>query len=135
MRNSAIVVQAGRDMGLSERDVRIGVMTAMGESSLRVLDRGVVASPLGRFDAGPLDRHAVMGQAVRRVEREVLGVPRGGGDERGLDPPRVDAVLPVGVQDAGVLEFLDGVDGRLRRALLRLRIGARFPRGLLLLGR
>ncbi len=48
LENAAIVVQAGRDMGLSERDVRIGVMTAMGESSLRVLDRGDRAGPDSR---------------------------------------------------------------------------------------
>lgn len=46
--NAAIVMQAGRDLGLSERDVRIGVMTAMGESSLRVVDFGDEAGPDSR---------------------------------------------------------------------------------------
>lgn len=46
--NAAIVMQAGRDLGLSERDVRIGVMTAMGESSLRVVDFGDDAGPDSR---------------------------------------------------------------------------------------
>ncbi|MCH1883668.1 hypothetical protein [Agrococcus sp. ARC_14] len=46
--NAAIVIQAGRDLGLSERDVRIGVMTAMGESSLRVVDHGDDAGPDSR---------------------------------------------------------------------------------------
>ena len=38
--NAAIIVSAGRDLGLSERDQTIAVMTAMGESSLRNLDYG-----------------------------------------------------------------------------------------------
>ncbi|GEK80936.1 peptidase M23 [Agrococcus baldri] len=46
--NAAIVMQAGRDLGLDERDVRIGVMTAMGESSLRVVDHGDDAGPDSR---------------------------------------------------------------------------------------
>ena len=46
--NAAIVMQAGRDLGLAERDVRIGVMTAMGESSLRVVDHGDDAGPDSR---------------------------------------------------------------------------------------
>ncbi|WP_413316428.1 hypothetical protein AA0Z99_07430 [Agrococcus sp. 1P02AA] len=46
--NAAIVMQAGRDLGLDERDVRIGVMTAMGESSLRVIDHGDDAGPDSR---------------------------------------------------------------------------------------
>lgn len=46
--NAAIVMQAGRDLGMSERDVRIGVMTAMGESSLRVVDFGDEAGPDSR---------------------------------------------------------------------------------------
>ncbi|WP_405217217.1 peptidase M23 [Agrococcus sp. Ld7] len=46
--NAAIVMHAGRDLGLSERDVRIGVMTAMGESSLRVVDYGDEAGPDSR---------------------------------------------------------------------------------------
>ncbi|WP_306233642.1 peptidase M23 [Agrococcus beijingensis] len=48
LENAAIVMQAARDLGLSERDVRLGVMTAMGESSLRVLDRGDRAGPDSR---------------------------------------------------------------------------------------
>jgi hypothetical protein len=38
--NAAIIMQAGQDLGLSARDQTIGVMTAMGESSLRNLDYG-----------------------------------------------------------------------------------------------
>jgi len=38
--NAAIIMSAGRDLGLSERDQTIAVMTAMGESSLRNLDYG-----------------------------------------------------------------------------------------------
>lgn len=48
LESAAIVMRAGRDLGLSERDVRLGVMTAMGESSLRVLDRGDRAGPDSR---------------------------------------------------------------------------------------
>jgi hypothetical protein len=38
--NAAVIVAAGRDLGLSVRDQTIGVMTAMGESSLRNIDYG-----------------------------------------------------------------------------------------------
>ncbi len=48
LEHAAIVMQAGRDLGLGERDVRIGVMTAMGESSLRVVDHGDEAGPDSR---------------------------------------------------------------------------------------
>ncbi|MCR8671325.1 hypothetical protein [Agrococcus sp. HG114] len=48
LENAAIVVRAGRDLGHSERDVRLAVMVAMGESSLRVLDRGDDAGPDSR---------------------------------------------------------------------------------------
>lgn len=46
--NAAAVVAAGRSMGLSLRDQAIGVMTAIGESSLRVLDHGDTAGPDSR---------------------------------------------------------------------------------------
>lgn len=38
--NAANVIQAGKDLGLNVRDQTIGVMTAMGESSLRNIDYG-----------------------------------------------------------------------------------------------
>lgn len=38
--NAALIIAAGSDMGLSVRDQTIGVMTAMGESSLRNIDYG-----------------------------------------------------------------------------------------------
>lgn len=38
--NAAIIVDAGRAAGVSERDQTIGVMTALGESSLRNIDYG-----------------------------------------------------------------------------------------------
>lgn len=38
--NAALIVAAGRDLGLSIRDQTIGVMTALGESSLRNIDYG-----------------------------------------------------------------------------------------------
>lgn len=38
--NAAYVMQAGKDLGLNVRDQTIGVMTAMGESSLRNIDYG-----------------------------------------------------------------------------------------------
>jgi hypothetical protein len=46
--NAEAIVAAGRGMGLSLRDQAIGVMTAMGESSLRVLDYGDKAGPDSR---------------------------------------------------------------------------------------
>lgn len=46
--NAKAVVAAGQAMGLSLRDAAIGVMTAMGESSLRVLDHGDKAGPDSR---------------------------------------------------------------------------------------
>jgi hypothetical protein len=46
--NAAAVVRAGAGMGLSLRDQAIGVMTALGESSLRVLDHGDRAGPDSR---------------------------------------------------------------------------------------
>ena len=38
--NAASIMRAGHDLGLSVRDQAIGVMTAMGESSLRNIDYG-----------------------------------------------------------------------------------------------
>ena len=46
--NAEAILAAGRRMGLSLRDQTIGVMTAMGESSLRVLDHGDKAGPDSR---------------------------------------------------------------------------------------
>lgn len=46
--NAEAIVAAGRAMGLSLRDRAIGVMTAMGESSLRVVDHGDKAGPDSR---------------------------------------------------------------------------------------
>jgi len=46
--NAAHIIQAGQDLGLSCRDQTIGVMTAMGESSLMVLDHGDAAGPDSR---------------------------------------------------------------------------------------
>ncbi|MEE6289290.1 M23 family metallopeptidase [Georgenia sp. MJ173] len=46
--NAAHVLRAGADLGMSVRDQTIGVMTAMGESSLHVLDRGDAAGPDSR---------------------------------------------------------------------------------------
>jgi len=49
--NAAHILRAGADLGLGVRDQTIGVMTAMGESSLTVLDHGDAAGPdsLGLF--------------------------------------------------------------------------------------
>ncbi|PYF96377.1 Peptidase family M23 [Georgenia satyanarayanai] len=46
--NAAHILRAGADMGMSVRDQTIGVMTAMGESSLQVLDRGDAVGPDSR---------------------------------------------------------------------------------------
>lgn len=48
VRNAAAVINAGRKLGLSLRGQTIGVMTAMGESSLKVLDYGDAAGPDSR---------------------------------------------------------------------------------------
>jgi hypothetical protein len=46
--NAAAIVEAGRVLGVDARGQAIGVMTAMGESSLMVLDRGDAAGPDSR---------------------------------------------------------------------------------------
>ena len=46
--NAGAIIAAGQRMGLSLRDQTIGVMTAMGESSLRALDHGDKAGPDSR---------------------------------------------------------------------------------------
>lgn len=46
--NAAHVIQAGKDLGLGVRDQTIGVMTAMGESGLQVIDYGDAAGPDSR---------------------------------------------------------------------------------------
>ncbi|WP_418605936.1 hypothetical protein [Georgenia sp. SUBG003] len=46
--NAAAIINAGADLGLSVRDQTIGVMTAMGESGLEVLDHGDEAGPDSR---------------------------------------------------------------------------------------
>lgn len=46
--NAAAIVQTGQAMGLSSRDQTIAVMTAMGESSLTVVDHGDAAGPDSR---------------------------------------------------------------------------------------
>lgn len=46
--NAAYVINAGAALGLNERDQSIGLMTAMAESSLRILDHGDEAGPDSR---------------------------------------------------------------------------------------
>lgn len=46
--NAATIMRAGADLGLGARDQTIGVMTAMGESGLRVLDYGDAVGPDSR---------------------------------------------------------------------------------------
>jgi hypothetical protein len=46
--NAAAIINAGRTLNLSVRDQTIGVMTAIGESSLLVLDRGDAVGPDSR---------------------------------------------------------------------------------------
>lgn len=46
--NAAQIMLAAQKLGLTARDQQIGVMTAMGESSLRVLDRGDAVGPDSR---------------------------------------------------------------------------------------
>ncbi len=46
--NAAAIIKAGQKLGLSIWDQTIGVMTAIGESSLRVVDHGDTAGPDSR---------------------------------------------------------------------------------------
>lgn len=46
--NAAAIIKAGQAMRLDARTITIGVMTAMGESSLLVLDRGYLVGPDSR---------------------------------------------------------------------------------------
>ena len=46
--NAVQIMNAGADLGLSQRDQTIGVMTAIGESSLQVLDKGDAVGPDSR---------------------------------------------------------------------------------------
>ena len=46
--NAAAIIEAGRTLGVDARGQAIGVMTAMGESSLLVLDRGDAVGPDSR---------------------------------------------------------------------------------------
>ena len=46
--NAAAIINAGADLGLGVRDQTVGVMTAMAESGLEVLDHGDVAGPDSR---------------------------------------------------------------------------------------
>ena len=46
--NAALIMNAGAALGLNQRGQTIGVMTAMGESTLRVLDRGDAVGPDSR---------------------------------------------------------------------------------------
>lgn len=48
LRNAALVVEAGRSLGVDARAQAIGLMTAMGESSLTVLDHGDAVGPDSR---------------------------------------------------------------------------------------
>jgi surface antigen len=48
LKNAALVINAGKALGLSARAQTIGVMTAMGESGLRVLDYGDGPGPDSR---------------------------------------------------------------------------------------
>lgn len=62
LENAAIIVQAGIDLGFDERDRTIAVMTAMGESSLTVLDHGDDVGPDSRGlfqQRGPWGPYAV----------------------------------------------------------------------------
>ena len=48
LQNATFIVAAGQALGLGVRDQTIGVMTALGESGLRVLDHGDVKGPDSR---------------------------------------------------------------------------------------
>lgn len=46
--NASAIIEAGQALGLGARDQTIGIMTALGESGLRVLDHGDAAGPDSR---------------------------------------------------------------------------------------
>lgn len=48
LENAATIIQAGADLGISRRGQTIAVMTAIGESALRVLDHGDAVGPDSR---------------------------------------------------------------------------------------
>lgn len=48
LKNAALIINAGQKLKLSTQGQTVGVMVAIGESSLRVLDRGDVAGPDSR---------------------------------------------------------------------------------------
>ena len=48
LENAALIINAGKDLGLSKRGQAIGVMTAIGESTLTNIDRGDAAGPDSR---------------------------------------------------------------------------------------
>ena len=89
--NAAHIIKAGGDLGLSSRDQTIGVMTAMGESSLRVIDYGDEAGPdsRGLFQQrdnwGPLaDRMDAYKSATMFFEAMIRAVPEA--EREGLAP-------------------------------------------------
>ncbi len=104
LKNAAYIMNAAEALGLSQQGQVIGVMTAMGESSLQVLDRGDTAGPDSRglfqqrgngawgFLRGPHgpdhQRHELLQGAA---EGRRLG--DAGTDHR--DPPRPDQPGPV----------------------------------------
>ena len=66
---SATIIQAGADLGLGVRDQTIGVMTAMGESSLQILEHGDSAGPDSRAKRG---LHRLVAKAVALVGADPL---------------------------------------------------------------
>lgn len=62
---AADIMLAAEDMGLSRRDQQIGVMTAIGESTLRPLDYGDAAGPDSR---GPFQQRTSWGSEAERKD-------------------------------------------------------------------
>lgn len=62
---AADIMLAAKDMGLSRRDQQIGVMTAIGESTLRPLDYGDAAGPDSR---GPFQQRDSWGTEAERKD-------------------------------------------------------------------
>lgn len=93
--NAAIIMNAAADMGLSVRDQTIGVMTAMGESSLRVLDHGDAAGE-ALVESGQIEEGS-------RGLFQQLGNGAWGSHEDRMDPVRSSEAF---------FEELATVDGR-----------------------
>jgi hypothetical protein len=124
--NAAHIMNAGAKLGLSVRDQQIGVMTALGESGLRVLDHGDTAGPdsRGLFQQrdnwGPLaDRMNAEKSATLFFQAMIQKVPEA--ERQTLQPTEVAHRVQINAdpnhytkwwtQAVSVVQALGGTDG------------------------